>query len=240
MDIGVPYRDWPVDVTAARAAVEALPADAWQRNTFRQDVLADGAHNASQAILFKHEWHPSASTSGLQHFEDLVYAWANEKGVDPEPYMPILREDTDVWPIYTLPDWREYEPALGPLVEEAIAPVKTNTGIVTRLALVKLPAGHKVAPHIDGQIMAEKAHRIHVPLSPSPTVEYKIGGKKFTMKMGRAYDFNNRWQHSVRNKGKRDRINLFIDYYPNPGVAVYNPLKDLGPVYASKDTQRAH
>ncbi|MEO1249179.1 MAG: aspartyl/asparaginyl beta-hydroxylase domain-containing protein [Pseudomonadota bacterium] len=240
MDIGVPYRDWPVDATAAREMVDALPAEAWDRNTFRQDVLADGAHNSSQAILFKHEWHPSASTSGLQHFEDLVYAWANERGFDPAPYMPILREDTDVWPIYTLPDWKDYESVLGPLVEQSIAPIKTKNGIVTRLALVRLAGGAKVAPHIDGQIMAEKAHRIHVPLSPSPTVEYKIGGKKFTMKMGRAYDFNNRWQHSVRNKGKRDRVNLFIDYYPNPGVSVYNPLQDLGPVYASAKAKRAN
>ena len=70
-------------------------------------------------------------------------------------------------------------------------------------------------------------YRLHVPLTSSPRVEYKVGHKKFHMKIGRVYDFNNRWRHSVRHKGKRPRINLFIDYYPNPGLYVPPPYGHL-------------
>ena len=98
---------------------------------------------------------------------------------------------------------------------------------MTRLALVFLAPGGYIKPHDDGQHMAHKAHRLHVPLTASPGVEYKIGGKKFHMKFGRVYDFNNRWRHSVRHKGKRPRINLFIDYYPNPGPYIPPPYGHL-------------
>ena len=129
---------------------------------------------------------------GIEHFEDRVYLWAKDRGLDPERYLPIAREDTDIWPVFTMPEWLRYRDVLEPLVEQVIAPLKTPYGVITRLALVRLPAGGHIPPHIDGQAMAIKAHRIHVPLTSSPAVEYKIGGRKFTMRAGRAYDFNNR------------------------------------------------
>ncbi len=132
-------------------------------------------------------------------------------------YLPVAREDTDLWPVFTMPDFERFRDVLAPVVEQAIAPIKRPGGVVTRLALVRLQAGAHIAPHVDGHAMAEKAHRIHVSLSSTPSVEYKIGGRRFTMLMGHAYDFNNRVRHSVRNKGRRSRVNLFVDYYPNPG-----------------------
>ncbi len=47
------------------------------------------------------------------------------------------------------------------------------------------------------------------------------------MKIGRVYDFNNRWRHSVQHNGKRPRINLFIDYYPNPEPYIPPPYGHL-------------
>ena len=79
--------------------------------------------------------------------------------------------------------------------------------------------------------MAAKAHRIHVSLSNTPSVTYKIGGRKFTMRMGRAYDFNNRLRHSVRNTGRQARVNLFIDYYANPGLVIRNPFDVSAPLH---------
>jgi hypothetical protein len=233
MDIGVPMKDLgPVDVTGLLKVVETLTEADWTGNTFRQDAVASDAHAASDNIMMKTEWHPSASTSGLQHFEDLICVWARAKGLDPEKLLPIAREDTDVWPVYTMPEWLPFKDVLEPLVAQVIAPLKTPRGIVTRLALVRLRGGSQIVPHIDGHLMATRAHRIHVSLSSTPSVEYKIDGRKFTMLKGHAYDFNNRLRHSVRNKGKNPRINLFVDYYPNPGLVIRNPMDVSVPLYA--------
>ncbi|MDB5369848.1 MAG: Beta-hydroxylase, aspartyl/asparaginyl family [Roseomonas sp.] len=233
MDIGVPLKDMgPVDVSGLINVVESLTEADWTGNTFRQDALASGAHATTDNILMKTEWHPSVSTSGLQHFEDLVVVWARARGVDPEKVLPIARENTDLWPVFTMPEWLAYKDILGPLVEQVIAPLKKPRGVVSRLALVRLPAGAHIAPHIDGHLMATKAHRIHVSLSSTPSVEYKIDGRKFTMLKGHAYDFNNRVRHSVKNNGKRARINLFVDYYPDPGLVIRNPLDVSVPLYA--------
>ncbi|WP_426956586.1 aspartyl/asparaginyl beta-hydroxylase domain-containing protein [Muricoccus radiodurans] len=225
MDIGVPLKDLgAIDVDGLLGRIADLTEDDWTGNTFRQDVLASGAHAVTDNIVMKTEWHPSASSTGLQHFEDLVFVWAKERGLSPDPYMPIAREDTDVWPVYTMPDWDRFKDILGPVVEQAIAPLRTPRGVVTRLALVRLRGGGHIAPHIDGQVMATRAHRLHVSLSSTPTVEYKIDGRKFAMQKGHVYDFNNRVRHSVKNKGKQHRINLFVDYYPNPGPVIRNPM----------------
>ncbi len=44
------------------------------------------------------------------------------------------------------------------------------------------------------------------------------------MQVGYAYDFNNRKRHSVRNKARRPRVNILIDYLPDPKVAVAQPF----------------
>lgn len=226
MDIGVPFRVFgPIDVSAAVDFVKNMPSDAWVRNTFRQDVLADKAHAATRAIIFKHEWQRWNNPWRIHSMEDLVRAWGKEKGIDPAPFLPEIERETDVGPVYVFPEWLEYEPVLGPLVEKAVDYVRTPQGFVTRIALVWMSPGHKIPPHVDGQIMAERAHRLHISLVSPPGVEYKIGGKKLKMKVGRIYDFNNRIRHSVRHNGKLPRINLFVDYYPNPSLYVRSPLK---------------
>lgn len=240
MDIGVPLKDLGrIDVSGLIARLRTLTEEDWTGNTMRQDILAAEAHSATDNIVLKTEWHPSASGSNLQHFEDLVYVWAKSKGHDPEKFLPILREDTDFWPIYTMPDWLKYKEVLEPVIEQAIAPIKTPRGIVSRLALVRLKAGGQIAPHIDGHAMATRAHRIHVSLSSTPTVEYKIDGRKFTMEMGHVYDFNNRVRHSVRNKGRNARINLFVDYYPDRGLVIQNPLNVSHPVHVTPTPRAA-
>jgi hypothetical protein len=203
----------------------------WTANTFRQDALASAVHSATDNIMMKTEWHPSATSSGIGHFEDLVHVWARERGLDPKKYLPIAREDTDVWPVFTMPDWLRYESVIQPIVDQVMGHLKQPGGVLTRLALVRLRGGANIAPHIDNHAMAAKAHRIHVSLSNTPSVVYKIGGKKFTMRMGRAYDFNNRLRHSVRNTGRQARVNLFIDYYANPGLVIRNPFDTSAPLH---------
>lgn len=229
MDIGTPLRDLgPVPVAPIQDAVRALPEEAWTQNEMRQDVLADPVHNVTQAIIFKHEWHPTYNSVYFRNIEDLIVAWAKGKNRDPQEFWPIRREETDAGPVYTFREWNDYQALLQPVVDAAIAPLRTERGVIARIALVRLQPVAKIAPHVDGHVMAYKAHRIHVPVIAPPGVSYKIGGQKFTMQIGRAYDFNNRIRHSVENAGKRPRVNLFIDYYPNPGIAFRDPLRQAG------------
>ncbi len=221
MDIGVPFRDLGrVDVAAAVDRVRAIHDLEWTRNTFRQDVLADGAHAATRAILFRHEWVRWDNPWHVNTIEELIELWAAKKGIAAEPYLPVESAETDVGPVHTFAEWATYQDVLQPVVDAAIASLRTGRGIVTRLALVWLKPGAVIPPHDDGQILAHRAHRLHVPLLTPPGVEYKIGGKKLVMKHGHVYDFNNRLRHSVRHKGKQPRVNLFIDYYDDPGSYV--------------------
>lgn len=217
MDIGVPYRDLgAVDVKQAADFVAALPEDAWTRNTFRQEVLADKVHAATQTIILRHEWVRDENPWGVHELGDLVRDWARPKGLDPTPFLPTAKEETAMGPIYTFREWDEYRPAFEALVEQAIKPVKTERGLVVRIALVALNPHAEILPHVDGQPYAYVSHRLHVPLTGSGDVRYKIAKKKFSMKPGRVYDFNNRVVHSVKNAGASRRVNLFVDYYPDP------------------------
>ena len=235
MDIGVPLRDLgAVDVGPMVSLVEQLTEQDWTEFNFRRDALADKVHGVTDNIVLKTEWHPSASTTGIPHFEDLVWIWASERGLDPHKFLPVAREETDTWPVFTMPDYARYRDIVEPLVEQAIRKLKGPRGVITRIALVRLRAGDKIDAHVDGHLMATRSHRIHVPLSPSQSIVYKIDGRKCTMELGRAYDFNNRTRHSVRNNGKRHRVNLFIDYCPDRGLVIQNPLAVSAPLYAPR------
>ena len=108
-------------------------------------------------------------------------------------------------------------------------PIATPNGVLIRALFVRLPAGAVINPHIDGQAVATKAHRIHVCISDCPECVYAIGEQSFTMTPGVAYDFNNRWQHAVHNAGDTPRINLMLEYLPNPEWVFPVPLMLQGP-----------
>ncbi len=217
MDIGVAYKDLgPVDAAAAAEFVTGLSEEMWTRNTFRQEVMADKAHSATQAMIFRHEWIRDKNPWRVHIIEDLILAWSRPRGIDPAPFLPTERFETALGPIYTFREWGAFKEVLEPVVDQAIGYVKTPNGLITRIALVALPGGAEILPHADGQPFAYVAHRLHVPLTGGAAVRYRIGEEEFCMHTGRVYDFNNRWRHSVRNTGKSKRINLFIDYYSEP------------------------
>src|SRR5574337_822994 len=131
MDIGVPYRDLgAVDIRAAAAFVSAFPDDVWTRNTFRQDVLADKVHAATQTIILRHEWIRDENPWGAHELGDLVRDWAKPKGLDPDPFLPIRKEETAMGPIYTFREWEDYRSVLESVIDEAIRPIKTERGLV--------------------------------------------------------------------------------------------------------------
>ena len=145
MDIGVPLRDLgKIEIGPLAARVRALDEGEWTRNTLRQDALAFGAHSATQSILLKHEWNLEAANTGVAHLEDIIWSWAKGRGLDPHPFLPVAREETDVAPIFTLPDYLRFRDVVEPVVAQCIQKLGQPNGIVTRLALVRLPGGAKM------------------------------------------------------------------------------------------------
>jgi hypothetical protein len=148
-----------------------------------------------------------------------IEAWCEFSKIPFEAIMPVVETSNDLGEVNVFPQWKEYAAFVEPLVVRAVSFIAAPGGVVTRIALVKMLPNSHIASHVDHQEMATRAHRIHVPLLSPPGVEYKIDGKKLIMKVGKIYDFNNRRNHSVRNKAKRPRVNLMIDYLPKPGPA---------------------
>src|SRR3546814_17072271 len=91
--------------------------------------------------------------------EDLVRAWAKQKGIDPAPYMPTIEAETDRGPIYAFPEWQEHRAVLEPLVDQAVAYIKTTTGVVSQVALVWVEPISKLNTHIHETSIASRPPR---------------------------------------------------------------------------------
>jgi hypothetical protein len=219
MDIGVPYRKLgPVDVGPALDLLASLTDEDWETNRIRQDLLTASPHrNTTRSIILKYNWLPYQRPWGMRTMRELVEAWCRQENVPSDNLIPELEHETDQGHVNVFPQWKTMGPVIGPLVDQATAYLNAPRGIATRIAIVEMVPNGKIAPHVDGQAHAAAAHRLHIPLISPPGVEYKIDGKKFRMEVGQAYDFNNRKQHGVRNKSPRPRVNILVDFLPNPG-----------------------
>lgn len=226
MDIGVPFRRLgPVDIGPTLELLASLGEDAWQTNRLRQDLLAASPHRGTtRSILLKYNWLPYQQPWGIRTMRELVEQWCRQEDIDPAPLTPDIEQETDQGHVNVFPQWAAFRDIVGPLVDQTTAYLDAPRGIATRIAIVEMAPGGKIAPHVDGQAHAAAAHRLHIPLIAPPGVEYKIDGKKFKMQPGYAYDFNNRKQHSVRNRSPRPRVNILIDFLPNPGAPMQTAL----------------
>ncbi len=219
MDIGVPYRELGrLDCAPLIQAALALSEDDWTARPIRRASLAGGPHDTAQSIVLRHDWTPKASKRGFPTLPHSLVDWARRNGRDPTPLLPVLEERFGYTWIYTFADWYRWQDMLLPLILDVVGAIDPHPrGTLTRALFVRLPAGAVIAPHVDGQDMAKRAHRIHVALSHSPDCLYTVGDASFTMTPGTAYDFNNRWTHGVQNRGQTPRINLMLEYLPDPG-----------------------
>lgn len=222
MDIGVPWRVLgKVDAAPAIALVGRLGEADWALNRFRQEVLAGHPHRqATRAILLKYNFDPAGNPWSSGSLAEAVAAWCHHVGIDPAPIRPAVEAETLFGKVNVFPQWHAMRDVIEPLVDQALAPIRTEDGLVTRIALVELAPGGRIAPHTDDQLAANWMHRIHVPLVSPPGVQYRIDGRRLVMKVGRAYDFNNRKTHSVANRSTRPRVNLLVDYLPRPDIPV--------------------
>ncbi len=218
MDIGVPYRELArVDVAALQAALGALTDEDWDARPIRRASLSGGPHVAADSIVMRHEWSPAVSARKFQTLSESLLFWAQRKGRDGRAMLPLFRETNSECDVYTFPDWITWQAQITEIVSATVAAISpAPRGVLMRALFVRLPAGGVVDTHKDQQKTAAKAHRIHVCISDTPGCKYTIEDTTFSMTPGVVYDFNNCWTHGVRNEDDRDRINLMLEYLPNP------------------------
>jgi hypothetical protein len=123
----------------------------------------------------------------------------------------------EVWPdieIHKEPGWDRLAETAIPVMHDIIQRHYPPGGAIIRAMAAKLPAGGKIAPHVDSHPSFHRGHRIHVPITTNPRVRFMIDGRPHQLKVGAAYEINNQKNHSVMNKGADDRITFIFDYMP--------------------------
>lgn len=96
--------------------------------------------------------------------------------------------------------------------------------------LAKLLPFRNITPHTDGGLFTT-THRIHIPIVTDPRVLFIIGGKKYHMECGYAYEMNNLVEHSVVNPTNIGRVHLMVDLDPRKPLNLAiekSPLKSIG------------
>ena len=94
-----------------------------------------------------------------------------------------------------------------------------------RIWLAKLPAGKQIPLHSDGfdlfknkksldYYYLQSVYRVHIPLITNEEVIFIVNNEKKHLKVGEAWDINQRLPHTVENNSKTDRIHLVIDILP--------------------------
>jgi len=83
--------------------------------------------------------------------------------------------------------------------------------------LLRLGAGAGIGEHRDYRLgHADGEIRVHVPITRSPDVEFRVDGQRVPMRAGEAWYLDLNLPHSVANRGDRDRVNLVVDCVVNP------------------------
>jgi hypothetical protein len=85
--------------------------------------------------------------------------------------------------------------------------------------LMRLTAGSTIREHVD-DLDAEVGNlRLHVPVTTSPGVEFRLGGRRVEMAPGSVWYLRLSDPHSVHNRGTTDRIHLILDATVNDWLA---------------------
>lgn len=137
----------------------------------------------------------------------------------------LVFTDGSDWPksvVQKEPGWDRLADVAVPLMHEIIDKHYPKGGTIIRAMAAKLLAGGRIDPHHDQHPSFHCGHRIHIPITTNPRVRFMIDGRPYQFKIGEVYELNNQKQHSVMNKGTKDRITFIFDYVPpgplaNPG-----------------------
>jgi hypothetical protein len=87
---------------------------------------------------------------------------------------------------------------------------------VRSVRLMKLTPGSVIKEHVDLDLDVESgAARIHIPVTTSPEVEFRLNGGRVEMKAGEAWYLRLGDPHAVANRGETDRVHLVLDLVAN-------------------------
>lgn len=80
-----------------------------------------------------------------------------------------------------------------------------------RVMLINLPAGGKIAPHIDEGKYCASYRRYHLPIVTNEDVVFYSGDESYNLEEGQLYELQNKQEHSVENNGITNRLHLVLD-----------------------------
>lgn len=90
---------------------------------------------------------------------------------------------------------------------------KNENLIIGRCLSTILPAGKKIANHVDKQhIIFKEGHRLHIPIITNELVDFMVNHEHKYLEKGYIYEINNTLLHGVENNSNEDRIHLIIDF----------------------------
>lgn len=107
--------------------------------------------------------------------------------------------------------WDHFSEPANALIDEIVAKHYPPGGKIIRAMAAKLLSGGRIAVHKDVHPSFAHSHRIHVPLTTNPNVDFLIRGQNHYLEEGVAYEVSNLDYHAVTNRGP-DRIHFIFDY----------------------------
>jgi hypothetical protein len=217
----------PVPVDHLISLIPSPDQFTWDQGDFRNENLAGGAHTETRNLVRRHEWFNRDGVPD-QTLDEAIDEWSANRQLSNRYLFSncSLVATTSLCSVYEFSITPELNIAIDRCVLDSVRFIAKIGGVVIRSMITALPPGKVIQKHRDGGLMTRYAHRIHIPLQGAEGVIYRIGGKKVEMQAGYAYDFNNRWIHSVQNQSNHWRINLILDYLEDPTVT--NPWAHLG------------
>ena len=100
--------------------------------------------------------------------------------------------------------WLDRLPAFRAALQRFRCPLRS-------VRLMRLAAGSLIKEHCD-DLDAEVGNlRLHVPVTTSPDVDFRLGGHRVAMAPGSVWYLRLSDPHSVANRGTTDRIHLVLD-----------------------------
>ena len=103
-----------------------------------------------------------------------------------------------------------FEPHLLPLLEKFTGIF--GGGYPVRIIVPRLFPRATITPHADGGHSLPFVHRIHLPLTTNPQVDFSVGGESRHLCPGEIWEINNTRIHSVKNRGMTVRMHLIVDW----------------------------
>jgi hypothetical protein len=88
---------------------------------------------------------------------------------------------------------------------------------LTMVRLMRLAPGSVIKEHSDPGLGAEEGRaRLHVPVTTSAAVDFRVNGRRIEMSAGSVWYLRLSDPHSVQNRGAVDRIHLVVDAVVDP------------------------